>query len=124
LFYLDYFLAFLYRFDQSQRDQGIQPTTGCWKIFSSGYFWRALIAYIFAFILTTVMILVMNRGQPALLYLVPFTIGVTVITGLIRKELKSLWKGDSPISRPVDELQLLHSNPEENGEEEQKTDEN
>ncbi|EXC14233.1 hypothetical protein L484_021730 [Morus notabilis] len=32
-----------------------------------------------------------GHGQPALLYLVPCTLGVTVVLGLIRGELKQLW---------------------------------
>jgi len=101
------FLAFLYRFDDYKQQQRDQTSSGCWKKFASGYFWSGLIAYILAFIFTTTMVIVMNRGQPALLYLVPFTLGITVILGLIRKELKTLWKGDLPQTRGIEDLQLF-----------------
>ncbi|KAA8531301.1 hypothetical protein F0562_006010, partial [Nyssa sinensis] len=32
-----------------------------------------------------------GHGQPALLYLVPCTLGVAVLLGLVRGELKHLW---------------------------------
>ncbi|CAK9174821.1 unnamed protein product, partial [Ilex paraguariensis] len=32
-----------------------------------------------------------GHGQPALLYLVPCTLGVAVILGLVRGELRHLW---------------------------------
>ena len=40
---------------------------------------------------------VMGSGQPALLYIVPFTLGTTVVIGWLRKELRQLWTGQ-PVS--------------------------
>ena len=40
---------------------------------------------------------IMGRGQPALLYIVPFTLGTTVLVGGLRKELRQLWTGE-PVS--------------------------
>jgi len=39
----------------------------------------------------------MGRGQPALLYIVPLTLGTTVVIGWLRKELRQLWNGE-PVS--------------------------
>jgi len=63
--------------------------------FKCGYFLISWIGYIFGFIMTLCMLLVMQQGQPALLYLVPFTILPVVFFGWKRKELKKLWKGDT-----------------------------
>lgn len=39
------------------------------------------------------MVYALQRGQPALLYLVPFTMIPTAITGHLRKQLHLLWQG-------------------------------
>lgn len=57
-----------------------------------GYFLWLVIGYGFGLFLTYLGLYMMNgHGQPALLYLVPCTLGVTVILGCIRGEMKSLW---------------------------------
>jgi len=86
------FLSFLYRYDTYQRENNIQPSSGV-KMILSSYFWRALLFYMLGFILTIVILLVMNKGQPALLYLVPFTFSITCFTAYWRGEFKQLWKG-------------------------------
>ncbi|MBA0648362.1 hypothetical protein Goklo_016104 [Gossypium klotzschianum] len=51
-----------------------------------------IIGYGFGLLFTYLGLYLMNgHGQPALLYLVPCTLGVTVILGLVRGELKELW---------------------------------
>merc|ERR1719188_1483493 len=35
----------------------------------------------------------MNQGQPALLYLVPSTLGATIMVAVARRELTPLWNG-------------------------------
>jgi len=40
---------------------------------------------------------IMGSGQPVLLYIVPLTLGTTVVIGCIRKELRQLWIGE-PVS--------------------------
>ncbi|XP_056004140.1 uncharacterized protein LOC130049913 [Ostrea edulis] len=37
----------------------------------------------------------MGKGQPALLYLVPCTLGTTFVIGCLRGEARSLWAGIS-----------------------------
>jgi signal peptide peptidase-like protein 2B len=84
------FLCFLYRYDHSNRTP-----------FKQGYFLRAWIGYILGLIVTIIMVFVLNRAQPALLYLVPFTMIPTVFVAYRREELRKLWKG-------IDEDSLLH----------------
>jgi len=76
------FLCFLYRFDHFNKIS-----------FKSGYFLRGWIAYALGLELTFVMVYVLDRGQPALLYLVPFTLLTTIFFGWMRGQLGDLWKG-------------------------------
>ena len=50
-------------------------------------------AYAIGLIITFVALALMKTGQPALLYLVPCTLGTTFVIGLKRKEVKQLWNG-------------------------------
>jgi len=102
-------LCFLFRFDK------LNKTT-----FLNGYFLRAWIGYILGLVLTLCMLLALQQGQPALLYLVPFTLIPPIFFGWMRNELKQLWTGiigdeestpqatqDSGVSE--DEVSLLHA---------------
>ncbi|KAK9288813.1 hypothetical protein L1049_017278 [Liquidambar formosana] len=72
------------------------------KGISGGYFLWLTVGYGFGLILTYIGLYLMDgHGQPALLYLVPCTLGLIVILGLVRGELKHLWNHgtDAPFSR-------------------------
>ncbi|PON66904.1 Peptidase A22B, signal peptide peptidase [Parasponia andersonii] len=59
---------------------------------ASGYFLWLVVGYGFGLFFTYLGLYLMDgHGQPALLYLVPCTLGVIVVLGLIRGELKHLW---------------------------------
>ncbi|GAB2295811.1 Signal peptide peptidase-like 3 [Dionaea muscipula] len=74
-------LSFSRRFDKANK-----------KGSASGYFLWLAIGYGLGMFLTYVGLYLMDgQGQPALLYLVPCTLGTTVVLGLIRGELKDLW---------------------------------
>ncbi|XP_065324176.1 uncharacterized protein LOC135931180 isoform X4 [Gordionus sp. m RMFG-2023] len=49
------------------------------------------LGYVFGLAATYLALFLMKQGQPALLYLVPFTLGPTAITALIRGEFKRMW---------------------------------
>eukprot|EP01119_Soliformovum_irregulare_P019583 TRINITY_DN6232_c0_g1_i1.p1 TRINITY_DN6232_c0_g1~~TRINITY_DN6232_c0_g1_i1.p1 ORF type:complete len:349 (-),score=67.30 TRINITY_DN6232_c0_g1_i1:35-1054(-) len=85
------FLCFLYRFDLTRRNT-----------FKEGYFLRAWIGYFLGLMLTLVMVVALDRGQPALLYLVPFTLIPTYAFGIYRKELRLLWNGPESESKKTD----------------------
>ncbi|GMH09668.1 hypothetical protein Nepgr_011509 [Nepenthes gracilis] len=74
-------LSFSHRFDKANK-RGL----------ANGYFpWLAM-GYGLGLFLTYLGLYLMDgHGQPALLYLVPCTLGTAVILGLIRGELKDLW---------------------------------
>jgi len=57
------------------------------------YYIQSLIGYFIGFTCTNIALIVMESPQPALLYLVPCTLLTTIITGLVRHELKELYTG-------------------------------
>ncbi|CAL9134787.1 unnamed protein product [Musa textilis] len=74
-------VAFSYRYDRSKK-----------KGILNGYFLWLTIGYAFGLFLTYLALYLMDgHGQPALLYLVPCTLGLTIILGWLRGELNDLW---------------------------------
>ncbi|KAJ4766166.1 signal peptide peptidase [Rhynchospora pubera] len=74
-------VAFSYRYDRTNQ-KGIR----------NGYFLWLTIGYAFGLFLTYIALFLMDgQGQPALLYLVPCTLGLVVILGWLRGELYDLW---------------------------------
>lgn len=63
---------------------------------SIGYFWPMILAYVTGLVCTCLALefdIGSQNGQPALLYLVPCTLGTFVIISLFRGEFKVLWRG-------------------------------
>ncbi|KAJ7957336.1 Signal peptide peptidase-like [Quillaja saponaria] len=74
-------VSFTFRYDK-ENNKGVL----------NGYFLWLVMGYGLGLFLTYLGLYLMNgHGQPALLYLVPCTLGTTVILGTIRGELKDLW---------------------------------
>ncbi|KFK42916.1 hypothetical protein AALP_AA1G054900 [Arabis alpina] len=74
-------ICFIFRYDR-------ETNKGC----SNSYFPWLMFGYGLGLFITYLGLYVMNgHGQPALLYLVPCTLGITVILGLVRRELRDLW---------------------------------
>lgn len=74
-------VAFSYRYDRSNR-----------KGICNGYFLWLTIGYAVGLILTYVGLYFMDgHGQPALMYLVPCTLGLIIVLGWVRGELDDLW---------------------------------
>jgi len=59
----------------------------------AGYFLPAVVGYFVGLCVTIVALMVMQMGQPALLYLVPGTLGTTLVIALWRAEFSCLWEG-------------------------------
>jgi len=76
------FLCFLYRWDHFNQVQ-----------FKKGYFLKACIGYVIGLFIAFLMVWGMERDQPALLYLVPFTVLPTIFFGWRNKNLHDLWHG-------------------------------
>jgi hypothetical protein len=61
---------------------------------SGGYYFIPLVvAYAVGLFMANAAVYVMNMGQPALLYLVPCTLGTMSFLGWRRQELRQLWEG-------------------------------
>ncbi|XP_004687851.2 PREDICTED: signal peptide peptidase-like 2A isoform X2 [Condylura cristata] len=60
---------------------------------SSIYYVSSIIAYAVGTILTFVVLVLMKKGQPALLYLVPCTLITASVIAWRRKEMKKFWQG-------------------------------
>ncbi|CAM8940667.1 unnamed protein product [Rhodiola kirilowii] len=74
-------VAFAYRFDRASK-----------KDLCNGYFIWMTIGYGIGLLFTYLSLYLMNgHGQPALMYLVPCTLGVIIILALARGEMKELW---------------------------------
>ncbi|KAB0392944.1 hypothetical protein E2I00_014273, partial [Balaenoptera physalus] len=61
---------------------------------SSIYYVSSTVAYAVGMILTFVVLVLMKKGQPALLYLVPCTLITASVVAWRRKEMKKFWKGN------------------------------
>lgn len=82
-------VSFSFRYDRSNK-----------KGILNGYFLWLVIGYGIGLFLTYLALYLMDgHGQPALLYLVPCTLGLILVMGLLRGELKELWNyGKAPSS--------------------------
>ncbi|XP_010544387.1 PREDICTED: signal peptide peptidase-like 4 [Tarenaya hassleriana] len=79
------------------------------KSLKSGYFVGAMTAYGFGLLVTYVALNLMDgHGQPALLYIVPFTLGTLILLGHKRGDLKTLWTIGEP-DRPCPHVRLQPS---------------
>ncbi|XP_020262889.1 signal peptide peptidase-like 2 [Asparagus officinalis] len=86
-------IAFTYRYDKLTQRLNLK-----------GYFLWLLVGYTVGFIATYLALYLMKgKGQPALLYLVPSTLGLIVILGLVRREMRTLWSGIEMPSNSDDE---------------------
>ncbi|KAI5655467.1 hypothetical protein M9H77_32654 [Catharanthus roseus] len=67
------------------------------KNLRGGYFLWAMLAYGLGLLITYVALNLMDgHGQPALLYIVPFTLGTFIMLGRKRGDLKTLWYRGEP----------------------------
>merc|ERR1712183_1232538 len=68
-----------------------------------GYWIITSVAYILGLVATFISLFVMNSAQPALLYLVPFTLIPTILVAWIRGDLPSMWEGDFKVEKDIEE---------------------
>ncbi|KAK4802803.1 hypothetical protein SAY86_001006 [Trapa natans] len=79
------------------------------KNLRAGYFLWAMFAYGLGLLITYVALNLMDgHGQPALLYIVPFTLGTLLLLGKKRGDLKTLWTKGEP-QRPCPHVRLHSS---------------
>ncbi|KAL1540170.1 Signal peptide peptidase-like 4 [Salvia divinorum] len=76
------------------------------KSLKAGYFLWAMLAYGLGLLITYVALNLMDgHGQPALLYIVPFTLGTLIVLANKRGDLKHLWTVGEPY-RPCPHVRL------------------
>lgn len=96
-------LSFAARFDAAKalvglasggNRQQVTAIRGIWDSARRGYYFVPLvIAYAVGLMMANVAVYVMEMGQPALLYLVPCTLGTMIYLGWKQHELLALWEG-------------------------------
>jgi len=80
------FVSYLLRFDYLSR-VGMSA--------QRGYFVPALLGYLVGMVLTDINLILMASGQPALLFLVPCTLGLTCLLAWWRGQFNKLWGGNA-----------------------------
>jgi len=70
----------------------------------SGYFYPGVLSYLVGLSITFTALKIMKVGQPALLYLVPCTLGATFALGCKRHDMGNLWRG---VQTPSDHKELM-----------------
>jgi len=93
------FLCFLYRFDLAKKLRMLR-----------GYFLPAMIGYTLGLQLTVISLLTLQKGEPALLFIVPSILLPTIIIAWKRGHLKDMWNGNgrrAVVRATVDEAPLL-----------------
>jgi hypothetical protein len=93
-------LALLFRLDTAKVKKGLRArqlqrdvTLVEVLVVAEGYFSPALLAYVIGLVITLAALAILQMGQPALLYLVPCTLGTTALLAWMRGELRELWRG-------------------------------
>jgi len=81
-----FFIALLLRFDLKNSE------TRNDKVISKPFFNATFIGYTLGLVTTFVVMHTFQAAQPALLYLVPFCIVVSALTGVVRGEFRALWQ--------------------------------
>uniref|UniRef100_A0A0D9VMV2 PA domain-containing protein n=1 Tax=Leersia perrieri TaxID=77586 RepID=A0A0D9VMV2_9ORYZ len=86
------------------------------KTLQSGYFLWSMVAYGSGLMITYVALNLMDgHGQPALLYIVPFTLGTFIALGRKRGELRNLWTRGQP-ERVCTHMHMQHLPKDTDGE--------
>jgi signal peptide peptidase-like protein 2B len=100
-------LAFGARLDEAKRLVGglIDMNITVPPHWYNGYLCPLVVAYFIGLLMANIAVMLMQRGQPALLYLVPSCLGTMLLVG--RKEVGELWKGPEVI-RFADRIVRYH----------------
>jgi len=83
-----FYIALLLRMDASKQKRQTRSSTGH---FAKPYFYAAMVAYTLGLVTTMGVMHVFKAAQPALLYLVPFCLGSSLLVALVRNELPRLF---------------------------------
>jgi len=110
------YICFLYGFDKTLLRVASTPTTNgddrtttATTMPKVSYFTISLIGYTVGFAMTMVSAFVMNKGQPALLFLVPCILAPTCIASYFQGHFMQMWRGglETTSQRSVEDRPLL-----------------
>jgi hypothetical protein len=98
-----FLLGFAARYDEAARILGNHANIDIYvpNKWHQGYFFPCCVAYAVGLLLANLAVVLMETGQPALLYLVPCILGTFCI--MARKEIKEMWV-EGPAIRMADRL--------------------
>jgi minor histocompatibility antigen H13 len=82
---------FLRNFKAGTKARSIEQLDKIFKEIPKPYFWSCVGGYVVGILTTVAVMLIFNRGQPALLYLVPGCIGSVFLCAFVRKEIKEVF---------------------------------
>jgi signal peptide peptidase-like protein 2B len=87
-------LGYLFRVDYEKASKRGAAYVDVWDVLTvkNGYFSFCLFGYTMGLLITFTMLAILQMGQPALIYLVPTTLGPCVVLALFRGEFRELWK--------------------------------
>ena len=85
---------FLNFFDYQTKERDFEKVKSAWEKASKPYFWACMVGYLIAILVTIIVMMIFDHGQPALLYLVPGCIGAVLLCGFMRKEVSEIWNYD------------------------------
>jgi len=90
------------------------------KNLKEGTFKWILLGYAVGLAMANLAVYIMQQGQPALLYLVPLTLGPLTLISWREGTLETVWKGPSGLSAQTDHYQLDHNDAYRSGVEEKR----
>lgn len=82
---------FLRKFDKTTKNRSYESMVSLLDSVSKPYFWSCIAGYFAGISMTVIIMLIFNRGQPALLYLVPGCLGSVIICAFLRRELTTVY---------------------------------
>ena len=82
---------FLRHFNKHTKNRSFEAVNQVFQNISKPYFWACIAGYIIGIMTTVFVMLIFQKGQPALLYLVPGCLGSVIVWAFLRKELTTVF---------------------------------
>ena len=82
---------FLRKFNKNTKNRSYEAVNTFFQRVPKPYFWSCVSGYVAGILVTVLVMLVFQRGQPALLYLVPGCLGSVLLWAFVRKEVSVIY---------------------------------
>lgn len=82
---------FLRNFNPKAKDRNYYNILNLFKNIGKPYFWSCIVGYVVGILTTVAVMLIFQRGQPALLYLVPGCLGSVLLCAFVRREISNIF---------------------------------